>query len=437
MTLSKKAEQQVDALVDELRRELGEDAVSVDVSVRESASMDWAHMSPILMERLPATVADVVAFPTSPEGIERAVALAHRHRVPLTPRGKGTGNYGQAVPLEAGLVISTDRCEAIIEVGDGWMRVEPGAKFVLMEQAARASGQELTQMPSTVGSTVGGFVAGGSGGTGSIESGWNHDGFIEQLDVVPCHEDATSITMERERVRPFCHAYGTTGVISGAVVRLAPRRDWTGLFGSFPSMTDAIVAGQQMMTLDPLPRLISVDDPALSGLFTDDPAIPAGRASLRAIIDAGTEQHVREIVSDAGGHVEDVRAKAPAYLTSISFNHVAYRAMKARPELTHLQASGPGLVARTDDVFEAYDETMLHLDGFKLATGPGFISIILTRFEGIDELYAGMDRLADVGVHVNDPHVWHLHRDLELYRPTAAEFDPDGLLNPGKLPKED
>lgn len=434
MSLSTAAERRIDALVADLRRELGDEHVSVELAARQIASMDWAHMSPILMEKLPATVADVVAWPTSPERIERAVALAHRHGVPVTPRGKGTGNYGQAVPFEAGMVIDTDRCERIVDVGDGWMVAEPGAKFVLMEQAARQTGQELAMVPSTVGSTVGGFIAGGSGGTGSIASGWNHDGFVEGLEVVPCHEDATRAPIERAGIRPFCRAYGTTGVIAGTTVKLLPQRPWTGFFASFPTMNDAIAAAQQVVAIEPAPRLLSVDDPGIVATLGDDPAIPHGRASVRAILDVEVVEAARGFVEDAGGRVEAVRDKAPAYLTSISFNHVAYRAMKVREELTHLQASGTGLTERTDEVAAVFGETLLHLDGFRLATGPGFVSIILTPFEGEPALREGMERLADVDVRVNDPHIWHVHRELELYWPVAAEFDPDGLLNPGKLP---
>jgi len=45
-----------------------------------------------------------------------------------------------------------------------------------------------------------------------------------------------------------------------------------------------------------------------------------------------------------------------------------------------------------------------------------------------------MARLAEVEVYVNDPHTWVLHYNLDLIRAAAARFDPDGLLNPGKLP---
>ena len=47
------------------------------------------------------------------------LAAACRHGVPITPRGKGTGNYGQGIPLYGGLVLDTPAPTTIVEVGDG------------------------------------------------------------------------------------------------------------------------------------------------------------------------------------------------------------------------------------------------------------------------------------------------------------------------------
>ena len=132
------------------------------------ASVDGARMSPIISELLPLGVADVVAFPTDAAQIGQAVAAAVRHGVPVTPRGKGTGNYGQGIPMSGGLVLDLSRARAVVEVGEGWLTAEAGTPMVTCERAAQATGQQLWMYPSTVQSSLGGFLAGGSGGTGSI-----------------------------------------------------------------------------------------------------------------------------------------------------------------------------------------------------------------------------------------------------------------------------
>src|SRR5262245_66303946 len=89
----------LDGLAAELTGLFGAAAVTRDETARLTASADWAHMSPVLNPMLPGGVADLVVHPPDADGIAAAVGAAHRHRVPVTVRGQGTGNYGQGIPL--------------------------------------------------------------------------------------------------------------------------------------------------------------------------------------------------------------------------------------------------------------------------------------------------------------------------------------------------
>jgi FAD/FMN-containing dehydrogenase len=336
--------------VHQLQQALGDDAVSVDPGVRRTASTDWAHMSPVLAAKLPAGLADVVAFPSDAAQLARTVALASGAGVPVTARGKGTGNYGQAIPLRDGLVVDLTRARRVLDVGEGWITAEAGTSFVAMEAAARATGQELAMFPSTVGSTLGGFLSGGAGGTGSIENGWLWSGFVTALDVVACTGSEDLVHLEGADTAPLLHAYGTAGVIASATVRLRPRRDWTAVFASFAAESDAVAAGLALMALDPPPRLVSVDEPGIVAALPVDPALPRGRFSLRAIVDTGVLTAVGQVVRAAAGAVEEVRGGGPALLTSLSFNHATHRVQKTRPGLAHLQVGAPALVERAEEV---------------------------------------------------------------------------------------
>src|SRR6195952_1518541 len=171
----------IDALAAELRELLGDKAVTTELRAREKASADGAYLSPILSEQLPLGLADLVAFPTTAEQIAETVGAAVRHHVPITPRGKGTGNYGQGIPMQGGLVLDMSKARGVIEVGEGFITVEAGAPMVMIEQAANAAGQQILMYPSTAQSSIGGFLSGGSGGTGSIKHGSNHTGFVTAL----------------------------------------------------------------------------------------------------------------------------------------------------------------------------------------------------------------------------------------------------------------
>lgn len=434
----------VSALADDLTRLLGDAAVSVDPRARRVASTDWAHLSPVLSAKLPAGLADVVAYPATADEIAVAVAAAHRRQVPVTPRGQGTGNYGQAIPLRDGLVVDTSRADKVLDVGEGYLTAEAGASFVAMEAAARRAGQELALLPSTVGSAIGGFLAGGASGTGAIENGFLWDGFVQALDLVPCTDEGTPVTLTGLDTRPALHAYGTTGVIARATVRLRPARTWEALFASFGAWSYAVAAGRELMLLAPAPRLLSIDEPELVGLLATDDAMPPGRVSLRATVTDSTLDAARRIVTGHGGQVEAVRPRGAAYLASLSFNHVTHRAKRSRPGIAHLQLGGEcaelPAVARA-----AFDEPLVHLDGIRHGMEPGadgwpsggqtgFGGLLLSRFTSVETFYAAVEVLRAAGVRVVDPHTWLLSGDLDALRAAAARFDPDGLLNPGKLP---
>src|ERR1700712_572964 len=177
----------ITALAAELRELIGETAVSDEDAALERVSVDGSTLSPVIMEKLPLGRAQLVAYPTNAEQIAQAVGAAVRHGVPITPRGKGTGNYGQAIPMSGGLVMDMSKARTIIEVGDGFLVADAGAPMIQIEQAANKTGQQLLMFPSTVQSTIGGFVSGGSGGTGSIKHGMLTSivgGYVRSIDVV-------------------------------------------------------------------------------------------------------------------------------------------------------------------------------------------------------------------------------------------------------------
>jgi FAD/FMN-containing dehydrogenase len=385
---------------------------------------------------LPGGVADVVVFPPDAAGIAHAVSLAHKHRVPLTPRGQGTGNYGQGIPLYGGLVLDTSRATTIHTVADGAISADAGASFVALEKAARATGQELAILPSTVGSTVGGFIAGGSGGTGSLANGAIWTGYLHELRVASCTPRARLHAVPYPENSAMAHAFGVSGVIAGATVALRPAVRWTALFAAFDRLVPAAAAGEAIFELPTTPRLVSLDEAGVVATYRPlDAAMPHGKVSLRAIVALDDVPAATGIVTSAGGTVTEVRGNGPALLASLSYNHVTHRVRKLRPELTHLQCMGRGLIHRRAEVAATVPDSLVHLEGFRIGGGRSWVGMLFTRFVDVASLYRGMDALQAAEVYVDDPHTWVLHHDrLPLVRAAAERFDPAGLLNPGKLP---
>src|SRR4051812_25811146 len=252
------------ALAAELTALLGPDAVSTAGGDLDRASVDGSTLSPVISEQLPLGRAELVAFPPDAPMIAAVVGAAVRHGVPITPRGKGTGNYGQAIPMSGGLVLDVTRARAVVEVGEGLITAEAGAQMVVLEQAAWNAGQALWMYPSTAQSTIGGSLAGGSGGPGTIEHGSTDRGFVVALDVVHAAGSPALVHVEGDEAQAYVHNYGTAGIIARATVRLEPLRDWRGLYASFPDFPAALSVLRDLGRLEPRPRLVSADNPVIS-----------------------------------------------------------------------------------------------------------------------------------------------------------------------------
>ena len=422
----------IDALATELRELLGADAVSDEPQALDRASIDGSHLSPVIAEQLPLGRAQLVCYPATAEDIAATVGAAVRHGVPITPRGKGTANYGQTLPMAGGLVLDTSRARKILEVGDGWLRAEAGATMIAIEQAAIRSGQQVLQYPSTAQSTVGGFVSGGSGGTGSIAHGMIHTGFVTALDVVHAVPDATLIHVEGEATEPYLHRYGTVGVIATVTVRLEPLQEWRAFFASFDDFHDLLSVIRAFPELEPTPRLVSGDLPTLAEALPADPAIFPGRASLRAILDADSIAAATALVEAAGGRVDDVRegAQACIKLSMTSYNHPIEWLQKAYPNTYfHVEVWGDAIIDRIDELHEVYDGGMLHIE----AQQGRPIGMLAGVYHGADEVYAGLPKIEALGVGWHNPHQWYVDYEPAATIAFAAETDPQGLMNPGKL----
>jgi FAD/FMN-containing dehydrogenase len=400
--------------------------------VRERVSVDGSRMSPIISELLPLGVADLVAFPTTAEQVAQAVAAAVRLGVPVTPRGKGTGNYGQGIPMSGGLLLDLSRARAVVEVGDGFITAEAGTPMVTLERAAQATGQQLWMYPSTVQSSLGGFLAGGSGGTGSIVHGTNDAGFVAALDVVHGDGSGELVHVEGEAAQQYVHNYGTAGIIARATVRLEPLQDWRGFYASFPDFVSAQSVLRDLGALQPTPRLISADTPEMTAALPADPAFPPGRASVRAILEAGTVDAATALVEAAGGRFEDLREgpQVQLSLSVLSYNHPIEWLQKSAPGIYfHLEVGGAALIDRIDEVHAVFEGGLLHNE----IGHSGPIGMLAGVYRSPEQVLEGIAALEALGVGVHNPHQWNVDFQLARTVETARRTDPRGLLNPGKL----
>src|SRR5271170_7024524 len=117
----------------EFMRAIAPVATIDDPALVKQKSRDFYWYSPILKKQLRHVAADLVVMPRSVDEVLTVARECVRRRVPITPRGGGTGNYGQAMPLDGGIVLDMSAMTAVLGFQDGVIRVEPGLKLIDLE----------------------------------------------------------------------------------------------------------------------------------------------------------------------------------------------------------------------------------------------------------------------------------------------------------------
>jgi hypothetical protein len=433
MSLSPEA---VASFADLVTRELGEGVASTDPALILKCSSDWSKMSPILQEKLPPGrfPADLVVRPTSTEQVPAFLRLAYEHDVPVVPRGAGTGNYGQATPFTGGAVLDLRGLDRVLEVGDGFVTAQAGARLTVVDEAVRATGQDLWMFPSTKGSSLGGFVAGGSAGTGTVEHGTTADGFVRGMTIAPCDGSATDFRVEGRGTLPYVHTYGVTGVATELTVRTDPAREWVALYASFADYGQAVAVHRTLADLPVLPRLASLDEPGLVATLPAPVELDATRTSLRVILEVSTVDEVRRRIVAAGGEVVAVYEDYAETdrLSSMSYNHPVYFLQQSGYPCFHLEVGGRALWDAPDLVRTVYPNAMVHLE---LRT-QGPLGMYVADYSSEAQVLAGFEALEALGVGIHSPHQWMVDRHVAEALVTAPVTDPKGLLNQLKLDRD-
>ena len=206
-----------------LRHRRAEGAASAASAARtirrwcKQKSRDFFWYSPVLKRQLDHVTADIVVSPASEAQVLEMLAAAHALGIPVTPRGTGTGNYGQAMPLSGGVLLDLSGFNKVTAIEPGRYVAEPGAIMARIDDETRAhSRQELRLHPSTYQTaSIGGFIAGGSGGVGSIKWGGLRDwGNIIRLKVATMEASPRILELTGEDLHKVAHAYGTNGIIT-------------------------------------------------------------------------------------------------------------------------------------------------------------------------------------------------------------------------------
>jgi len=191
---------------------------------------------------------DAVVFPQNAEQVSRIVKLAAAERVPVVPRGAGTGLSGGAIPVEGGIVVAFSRMNRILEVDVENMRavVQPGVVNQILSDSVAHLGLYFAPDPSSQKAcTIGGNVAENSGGPHTLMYGVtvNHVTGLEVVlpsgDIVHFGGKAAE-SAGYDLTGLFVGSEGTMGIVTAATVKLLRRPERVAtLLGIFETIDDA------------------------------------------------------------------------------------------------------------------------------------------------------------------------------------------------------
>ena len=425
--------------------------VLTDEASIEKLSKDFYWYSPVLEGQLKDLRAEAVVQPANAGEVEAVLRFAFAHRVPVTARGAGTGNYGQAIPMRGGLLLDLARMDKILEIEpEGIARCEPGARLGAIEVAARKEGWELRCYPSTyVKASVGGFLAGGSGGIGSVKHGGLRDpGTVPSIDIITMEAEPQRLTLDGPDVMQVLHAYGTNGIIVETRLALTPKVPWAQLAAAFPTWQAAYDFSEAVAYNDSYDkRLATPFEWPIPSYFTPiKRLVRDGHALVFFEIENSQLERLQAAAEAAGGEVTFAQPYAEPrkgpQLSDFTWNHTTLWAIKHDPAMTYLQCAFGRHNAR--DQFRQLkqsfgDEIYFHIEFAKWGgkdVVPGAIPVV--RFTTGERLQEIIDTCRAIGVSISNPHVYTIEDggrcEPDLLQTRAKHrYDPLGLLNPGKM----
>ena len=423
--------------------------IVTDVAQVTKLSQDYYTYSPLLQEALSDKRGDVVVKVTSEAEVLRVAKVCVKHKIPLTVRGAGTGNYGQCVPLAGGVILDVSGMQQVKWVKPGIACVEPGAKLAAIDKQTRENGWEIRMFPSTYRkATIGGFIGGGSGGVGSVTYGQLRDrGNLLALRVVTMEEEPKVVELRGDDVYKVAHAWGTNGIITELEIPLAPAYAWSeaivafddfmtsARFGQALGNSDGIIKKMVCICADPLPTYFA----ALKG------SIPPGSHVAMVLVAECSLEPFAELVKEFGGEVcyQKTAQEASKGITLVeySWNHTTLHARSVDPTLTYLQTLFPDdpELKVLEHLYDHYgDEVMMHLEFIRVGGSIRPVGLQVVRYTTGDRLQEIMDYHESVGAYIFNPHTYILEEggrktvDIQHLR-FKERVDPLGLLNPGKM----
>ena len=419
----------------------------------------------------------VVVKPRKPEEISALMKLANAHLIPVTPRGAGTGLSGGALPHLGGLVIAMERFNSILDIDERNLQVttEPGVITEMLQDAVKEKGLFYPPDPASKGSCfIGGNISENSGGPKAVKYGVVKDYVLNLEVVLPNGEiiwtgsnilkNATGYNITQLIVG----SEGTLGIVTKIVLRLIPHPKFDLLmlapFNSLEKASEAVSAIFRAGITPSAMELMEIDAITLASKILDSTAIPLTEnlaAHLIIEVDGnnmdvlmGEMEAIADVLSqfEAGElfFADDAQQKNELWKIRRKANEAAVMAgytieedtVVPRAELPKLIKGAKDLGAKNGFKVVCYGHAgdgNLHIrinhPTIKNSHGNEEMTTILKElFVLVNSLGGTISGEHGIGL-IQKPYmpVVFKNASLEIMRGIKKTFDPNNILNAGKI----
>jgi len=415
---------------------------------------------------------DAVALPSTREQVVAIVRACRAHGVPIVARGAGTSSTGAVLPTAGGVVVSFERMNRIIEIraGDRCAIVEPGVLNGDLQRALAAHGLFWPPDPASAElCTVGGKNRRNAGGPHTVKYGATRDNVLGLTAVtgtgalIRCGSATTKDATGYDLTHLIVGSEGTLALIVDATLKLAPLPPQrASLRALYADVASAAAAVSRIMAQPTTPAMLEFMDAACIKLARDvgGADIPEAGALLmiEADGDAATLPHAVAVLAQAA------RGAGLLSLDTAPDEIASEKLWAARKALSPaLRSIAPGKI--NEDVVVPVSRIPELVDGIQALAREFDLPIVAFGHAGNGNLHANIlydpdDAGQDARAQAALPRLFALtlalggtlsgehgigiaKRDfmarafdpatLAAMRAVKAAFDPDGLLNPGKV----
>lgn len=445
-----------------LDRALGASKVATDPDVCESYATDESD--------LPGLTPDAVVRAQSIEDVVETLRVAKSVGVPVTPRAAGTGRSGGATVVQGGVVLSMTGMNQIVDFDrrDGVLVVGPGTVLADVHATVEAEGWFYPPDPNSRSTcTIGGNVAENAAGPRALKYGPTRDYVLGMQAVLMGGESLEVGRRTKKGVTGYDVAAllvgseGTLGVSGNVTLRLVPKPEHVmTLMAEFSQLADAAGAVATMIAGGNSPRCAELLDGRTLGVMRAAGHPFSQQAGALLILETdGTESGAEQEASRLADHCE--AAHAISVLVAQS-NSQRDRIWETRSEMSRavralakhklsedVVVPRRNLVALLDAVNEIGDrERVTTLTYGHAGDGNMHVNFLWDDDEEktrVDRATLGLfERTLELGGTLSGEHgigvakapYLHLEQSselIELQMRLKRAFDPEGLLNPGKI----